>query len=466
MTRTISYRLPRAELVVSGTVRRARDKLTDPRPLAEQPTTLVSHAFVVRHVADPATYTVTLPHGWLRTFKGSFSFTSDRRLVSASAESTGQLGTVLTAAATVAGGVLGLGAVKTAAGVALGVPAPQDPVDNQYRQDHPDVHARRKQTVDLLDRLRQAQLALADEVVADPAAATAAARWNLLRRIRRSLEDDLAALDTHFAAWRAGTIETVDESFEFAVPLADLKGTAGEPADAATQSSAEAPKTLVDLWRRYGVGITATWGAGRNDTRATIPPTPAKIVTRIPDLVTLSIVEHRHGVPVVTAASRHLIMDERSQVEYFELEKSLFGRRSLALTFDADGVVTGVAVEGAASLAEAASTVGRLPASVAGGIGSLNTAVSGLATARRAALDAELARIKQQVELEQQRIAQAGLNATATDAARLQRLQQLQAILDTQTAIGKADPRLVAGVGAGRDLDWYQPPADPAAPSA
>lgn len=103
----------------------------------------------------------------------------------------------------------------------------------------------------------------------------------------------------------------------------------------------------------------------------------------------VSIVEYQQGVPVVTASSRHLVMDDRSKTEYFLLEKSLFGRRSLALTFNDDGIVTGVAVEGAPSLAEAASAVGQLPTAVASGLGSLNTTVSGVAAARRAAQEAE-----------------------------------------------------------------------------
>ena len=281
-------------------------------------------------------------------------------------------------------------------------------------------------------------------------------RWDLLQQIRQSLESDLGVLEEIFAAWRAGTIETVDESFEFTVPLT----TAGDPGEACTTASPEVPKTLNDLWQRYGVGVFVTWSTGRSDKQIPVTPTTSQIATRIPDLVTLSIVEHQHGMPVITASSGHLVMDDWSKTEYFTLEKSLFGRRSLALTFSDDGIVIGVAVEGAASLAEAAAAVGQLPAAVADGVGSLNTAVSGLSAARRA----ELSQVKQQVELEQQRITNAGLHATVADAARLQRLRQAQAILDTQTAIGKADPRLLSLLGAGSDRDWPTVPASGGAP--
>jgi hypothetical protein len=467
MTHTISYRLPRAELVVSGTVRRTRDTITDEVPLAEQSANLVSHAFVVRHIVGPDKYTVTLPGGWLRAFKGSFSFTSDRRLAGTAAESTGYAGTILTAAATVAGAALGLRAVRTGAGVALDddTPAPADPAEEKYHEAHPAVSERREQIAQLLEKLQVAQLEAAEQVL-DGSPDTAAARWDLLQRVRQSLESERDLLDAHFAAWRAGTIETADEAFEFAVPLTELQSSAEQLGPACSEKSPEAPKTLHDLWTRYGVGAAATWGAGRSGRQVGIQAEPSQIATRIPDRVTLSVVEHQHGVPVVTASSTHLVMDDYSEVEYFRLEKSLFGRRSLALTFDGDGVVTGVAVEGAASLAEAASAAGQLPAAVGAGVGSLNTAVSGLATARRAAREAELAQVKQQVELEQQRITEAGLHATAADAARLQRLQQLRTLLDTQAAISKSDPRLVASLpGPSTHPDWYQAPANEGAPS-
>jgi hypothetical protein len=82
-----------------------------------------------------------------------------------------------------------------------------------------------------------------------------------------------------------------------------------------------------------------------------------------------------------------------------------------------------------------------------------------------AAQEAELAQVKQQVELEQQRITKAGLQATPADAARLQRLQQVKALLDTQTAIGKADPRLLTLRGPGADRDWDPVRANGGTPS-
>lgn len=430
MNRTISYRLPRAELVVSGTVRRILDSVTDSTPLGRQPASLVTHAITVRHVADEQ-LSVELPGGWIKTYKGAFTFNPDGRLTSASAESTGQAGTVLSSAATLAGTALGLRAGR--AGVALGAPA--DPVEDLYLKEHPDVLGRRLRVLELLAKTRAAQLALADDLPDD--AATSRARWDLLEQIHQSLRADLAVLDAHLAAWRDSTIHTVDESFEFAVPLAQVEIPDGEPSN---EKSPTAPTTLAELWNRHGIGVTASWAEER---RAAVKPAPKEnqLVTRTPDLLTLSVVKWTQGERVVTSTSRHLVMDEKSALVYHTLEKSLFGRRSVGLTFDADGALTGLTMEGSAALAEAVSAAGRLPAAVVAGLGSANSGVSGLATARRAALEAELAQVKQEVELEQQRITQAGLHATATDAARLERLKQRRSLLETEAALAKADPR-------------------------
>jgi hypothetical protein len=458
---TISYRLPRAELVVSGTVRRTRDTILGGPPLAQQPAALVSHIFALRHVAGPGSYDVTLPRGWLRAFKGSFSYTPDRRLTAASAESTGQVGTILTAAATITGAVV-------AAGVALDDQSADDPVKKRYGDENQQVQNRHEQIVQLLDRVGQAELEVTDRALTDPAdTPMLAARWDLLQRVRQSLESELSVLGAHFDAWHAGLTETVDEVFEFAVPLTALETSVGPLGSACSQESPKVPENLGELWTRYGVGVTAAWATGRGSQNVPVEPSSSQIATRVPDLVTLSVIEHRHGEAVVTASERHLVVDDYSQVKCFTLDKSRFGRRSLALTFDDQGMLTGVAVEGSASLADAASAAGQLPGAFSSGVSSLNTAVSGLATARRAAQDAQLAQVKQQVDLEQQKITQAGLLATAADAARLQRLQQLQAILTTQTAISQADPRLVSllGTGTGPDLDWYQAPANGGAPA-
>jgi hypothetical protein len=76
--------------------------------------------------------------------------------------------------------------------------------------------------------------------------------------------------------------------------------------------------------------------------------------------------------------------------------------------------------------------------------------------------------VKSEVELREQRLLAAGLDATGADAVELKRLEQLQGILEAQTKIRASDAGLVAELAkrAGGDLAWYQPPgpAEPAEP--
>jgi hypothetical protein len=98
---------------------------------------------------------------------------------------------------------------------------------------------------------------------------------------------------------------------------------------------------------------------------------------------------------------------------------------------------------------------------VEGGTKAYNAVVN----AGHATLDAELARVKNEVELRNQRLLAAGLDATGADTVERKRLEQLQGILEAQTKIRASDPGLVAELAkrAGGDLAWYQPPG-PAEP--
>jgi hypothetical protein len=171
------------------------------------------------------------------------------------------------------------------------------------------------------------------------------------------------------------------------------------------------------------------------------------------------VVERLQDNTVVTSRCTALVADAYSPVAEYELKRTLFGRRSLDVSLSTNGYLTGVAVEGASALAEAAKALAAAPAGVATGIDSYSKVRTGLATARRAGLDVRLAQVKAEVDLRQQEITAAGLDVTSADAARLQQLKQVQAILDAQSAIAKADPSQVAELTghAGADLSWYAP---------
>jgi hypothetical protein len=87
----ITYRLPCAVIVISGTVRRTLDKDRDPRKtIGDMRPEMVSKTVLVRHQADDGSgQTVTIKGGWFLQYKSSFSFQEDGRLTQASSETTG-----------------------------------------------------------------------------------------------------------------------------------------------------------------------------------------------------------------------------------------------------------------------------------------------------------------------------------------------------------------------------------------
>ena len=158
---------------------------------------------------------------------------------------------------------------------------------------------------------------------------------------------------------------------------------------------------------------------------------------------------------------RRLIRDSRLQAR-----DVLVRSQERDPTFDANGFVSTVATEGPSGAAAALTSLAGLPESFAGGVENVTKAYTNIQAAGGASLEAENARLKADIERRHQQLTAAGLDATGADAAELQRLNQLQAILASQTAITGTDPSLVAALAhrASGDLDWSHPPAPADAP--
>ena len=449
---SVRYRLPRARLVVSGTLRRTYDQDLDAnRNISTVPARLVSHAIELRHEAeagDPRA--VSVRGGWLFQYKCSFSFTEDLRLTKASSDTTGAGADLLSAGATVAG-------VALAAGVALG------PKPDRFRKVFRNSHQAEANEYDtLITRRRDARqkvALLARDLVAN--STEAGVLGPQIRQVRQLIgyyDERIAALDAVYAAWLATRQTTVEETFEIVAELADLKTTLAAANDSQNgygshnpaAAKSQAPTSLKDLWIQHGLTVLATWDRGHRDGQAP-DAGPNHLVARLAEGITLSVVEHRARQPVVTSRTRALVADQHSEHVQYQLRRSLFGRRSLALTFSENGYLTGIAAEGSAALGETAKAIAAAPGQIAGAVDSVTKVQAGVASARRAGLDAELARVKAEVELRQQQALAAGLDLTSADAARLDRLTQLQSILDAQAKIKQAAPALAASLGLGTD---------------
>lgn len=454
--------MPVSELVVTGMLRTQTDDFPNPKTVDAE---ILSVDFALITHADDAQLVVEPPKGALSTYKGSFSLLPDGRLSSASSDTTGEVGSVIRSIASIAGGAAALLALGTG----------EDPEDdlhntnllNSFAVHHSDSKNR-------LVRLRNARARLA-EILVDGLTDETGSNHEEVRglRVRLSLIDEqMLPLVSQFRAWRQSKITTVDQQFEFRVPLASLPTqalTAVPSTDRKSMGTAGSPSSLADLWTRFGHGVRAEW-IGHSDgvrhpsddaaTAVPDPPDKATVYTRRPELIELVVFRQAGQEVVRTGSMRAFVADSGSEVVAYKLEKSWFGRRSLALSFDSDGFVAAVSLEGSSSIAGALATGAALPESFAGGIESSTKSYSSLQAAGRASIEAETARLKAEVEGRQQRILAAGLDATAQDAVELQRLQQLQGILETQTKIRSSDPKLVTDLArrAGADLAWYSPP--------
>ncbi len=82
-----------------------------------------------------------------------------------------------------------------------------------------------------------------------------------LQSLQRSTTSQLATIEAHYRAWRATTITTVEESFEFRVALAELPTTLPDQGwrQPASIKSASAPGNLQELWECFGAGVKSRW---------------------------------------------------------------------------------------------------------------------------------------------------------------------------------------------------------------
>ena len=425
--------------------------------------TLSSSAVKLVTSADlSGSLTLTPPTGWYFTYKGSFGIAPDGRLTAASSDVTGEGGAIVKSLASLAGTALSV--------AALAAPdAPKDDADDEniaaaYLGDYPEEHA-------VFMGLRRARRKLGAQV-ADEIAKVADGGGDLaeLRRLRALLAivgDQLVAADAHFRAWRSSKITTIEESFELRVALVDIPASVSEWASGGSVSDGGAPASLEELWTRYGIGIEASWleaaqpDAKRADVAAVAVGSMADVVyTRGPELLELRLVKPDGAGAVETGRQRAMVADDRSTITEHKLEKSFFGRKSLALTFDGDGFVSNVAVEGSSALAAGLSAATGAVEGFTGGVEGGTKAFKAISAAGSASLDAELARVTAETGLREKQLLASGLDATSADAVELKRLEQLQGILDAQTKISGVNPALVAELAkrADGDLAWYRTP--------
>lgn len=508
----LSYRLPCTTLFVTGTVTSTDDPLA---PDASPNFEATSIEFQLRTSADRRPnyeYEVVPTRGWLFSYKGSFATTTDGRLTTASAESTGHLGTVVASVASIAGTVVGLPRVvaRDKFDSMEAVPGTLPPKSEELAGSVPmsaeeshfgrlvgaldtELEAYRNAHPLELERgggLAAAQVSAANEIsrllsrkAADSDVLFKVGRQRALQRLG---DRQLTPIVAHYRAWRELQVTTSVDVFEFAVSLQDLttqEPHAPRPDPASSPDDQDAstpggsgpeyvrPESLLQLWGLFGVGVEADWDLERRTegepaiVRSTDwsshPATavkPNEIVVRHPDMLRIRVVRQVDARLVAERWSRHAVVDEYSRHQVHHLATSWLGRRSLTLSYDEYGLPNGVSTEGSSSAAAGLQSLAGVPQAFADGVDGATSVRSQLAGAQRSGVEAELARIKAEVALRKERLVAAGLDATQGDAVQLERLKQYQALLETQSNIAGADPDLVARLVSDGALDWYNPP--------
>lgn len=490
---TIQYRLPLSAVRVSGTLKHTTDTILNKTD--REPTVGVE----LLTIGDPTTEcALQYAHDWLNDSTIALDRSDDGRLTSTSSESTGQGAKALTAVAgLVATGVgFALGGVPGAALAAtastqvgreaferMGVPADaidadETTVAKAYREKHGALADARVVLAARIAALRETVGQLAERVAT---ASDGEARKQHAKELRAAdaalgiVRKELAAIDAHFATWRASTIESRLETVDYITTLdefhcagsasIDAEGKivfadesrrevdqgAGTDAVQPSRPEATARAKLRYLWDKLDLFITfddesvpATGGA---------LTTVAKnhIVIREPRWAVLQVAKRDAKQAVVDSRRRYAVLDNRCAHRTFELRRSWFSRKSSKVAFSAAGVATGFASGSTSGVAAFAEAVGNLPGTVATSLKTVGDITDSAYSLRTKALDQELARVKKEVELRQQQVLASGLDLTENHAARLERLKQRQATLEARKAI----------IEASDAIDDLQAPASP-----
>ena len=416
----------------------------------------------------------------------AFEWTDDGRLVTSSVELTGRAGAVavgaVSAGASIAGLVLGSPAMALAcagaapatahrlargrvaaldAPVAARAEAAGDEANGDDREAlavravaaaYRAAHAAEAEALDICsDLVAELGRGLAEALRRVPAAADDKTRGESLGAVRAlegalaTARAEIAALDQHFRAWRATTIATRLEDYEFLLELDTLAaarprpeivdgrlqssgaGDAGNVAAlAAVQAAFDALGVLVVVEDDAGAAPAALEGG--------LAERPAldenEILVRLPRRVRLTTYGlDATGRFVKRSSSAALVMDGRCGYATVTIAKRLFGKRSIKLGFSSSSALESLRMTATSEAAGAADAAGSLANATGLGLERSRRIVGRVAALRSAGLDQQISVLTKELQLKRQEIAQAGLLATAGSYAQLAALERQVALL-------------------------------------
>jgi hypothetical protein len=401
--------------------------------------------------------------GFWRDYAFKVGLTEDGRLCEAGMESTGQVGKVLGGVAAVAVGAAAIAAgnFPLVAGIAAAAskvpggvsgpslapaggatpPARVDRVADAYAAAHPEAATRlsglaveRAETLKVLDSARGTYLV----AVGDGAARKA---YRAAREILDDVEVELEKAKAHFAAWRKSTVMETVAAVDLLVPLGALPTFDGTSLLFAEGDDGTAVRTLFDQagevlavrgWESRPVPAVVVAGQVAQQARVAalhvVRPRPVELLTVSGDQTT----------PLrITAVVRELVMDSACEELEIPVRRSWTAKRRVDVRLSPLGALTGVDFNGASSASAATDAASGVGQAVMGSLESATKARAALDALGAADQDRELAQLKRQVEIGEQRLLAAGQAATAEDFARLARLRQAVEAAELEAALKK-----------------------------
>lgn len=445
------YRLPVTALQFTGTVTTTVDTV-----LGGDPTTTPNATIAITTIASANQRRLVLENGLLRDSTASIVLTEDSRLTSTDLTTTGQVGKTIVGIVGAAAHVAALAAPALLAALAqpaaAGTPdeelTPEQKVAAAYAAasnppgSNRDVAEARASYAGLVQDAIEKIAELGPLLLTTEDAAERKEVLRQLTAVEQQLpiwSAQLDKLNAHFQAWRQTTLKQTTESHSATLSLDHLRnaGARVENGVMSFEQRSEWGPTAAERWARFGLMATIPYVTPKEIPN---PGDKNTIVVVIPRTETLSIWQREGDRAVLVQKFQQLVVDDACATRTFTLDSSWFSRREMSLRFSDLGALTGISGTADSSAAAVAGLLGQLPGTVAGAVGDaskLRTAWSGL---KNAGLDAELARVRSEVDLRTQQQSLAGLAATDADYAKLETLKQQADVVTQLKTLGDALP--------------------------
>lgn len=413
--------------------------------------------------------TLAVKSGFLRDYGVKLALSEDGRLASASVESTGQLGIVLASAAGLATSIASATlfhlpipmlepSVPTV--VTKGHPPTTDsspprvlsPAEKHYQDERPD-DARHLAALQSEFAVVRATLTEARSGYLQSLGASRADAWSHYRRATRLFADvsvELTRAKALFDAWRRSKQTTIEYVEAVTVSISELPevtiATDGTIMMAwATGVEAQRVRQFFDRTKHVlarETTDTAPFSTG-SSTQSGIrtPPVPpngdASLRVRCPRSVRFACIRRdANGRLWLIDDRREVIMDGACEEVRVPLRKSWFARRKVAVELSALGALTGLELGGTSGAAAVGTALDGVASSTVAALEAAQKARAAITSLAAADSEDELAGLKRETAITEQRLLAAGQAATASDFARLEWLKQQVAITEAQTKLG------------------------------